>query len=388
MERKLFRERGNWKKRCEDSGFLFHTIEGERYWQEGVAYCFSLQEIDAIDDATLELHSMCISHVEEVVKSGDYEGYSFPDWAKSMIESSWKKKDPHIYGRFDFCFRDNEIKLLEYNADTPTSLLEAAVIQWNWLEDLELPDQFNSIHEKLIERWQRISDRLPLGQKIYLSTIKEAGDEDWGNLSYLAETAVQADKDCSLINLEDIGWQEKGRYHSDIFDNPIVALFKLYPWEWLLQDDIYGNLAKSSTLFLEPAWKMLLSNKALLPLLWKKHPDHPFLLPAYFESENKEVCKKGKWVRKPCLAREGSNISLFENGRSVSLSGSSFVPAYDADYVLQQWCDFPSFDGWHPVIGSWVVGDDTAGIGIREDKGLVTGNSSCFAPHYFEERIR
>jgi glutathionylspermidine synthase len=39
--------------------------------------------------------------------------------------------------------------------------------------------------------------------------------------------------------------------------------------------------------------------------------------------------------------------------------------------------------GSFPVIGSWVIGDAAAGIGIREDDGPITRNSSRFVPHYF-----
>jgi glutathionylspermidine synthase len=36
-----------------------------------------------------------------------------------------------LYGRFDLAYRgDGPPKLLEYNADTPTALFEAAVVQW------------------------------------------------------------------------------------------------------------------------------------------------------------------------------------------------------------------------------------------------------------------
>ena len=45
----------------------------------------------------------------------------------------------------------------------------------------------------------------------------------------------------------------------------------------------------------------------------------------------------------------------------------------------------PDFDGHHPVIGSWVIANQAAGIGIREDTSPITGNNSRFVPHYFIE---
>ena len=59
-------------------------------------------------------------------------------------------------------------------------------------------------------------------------------------------------------------------------------------------------------------------------------------------------------------------------------------PAYAGPAVLQQRFTLPCMDGVHPVLGAWVVGDDPAGMGIREDANPITGNTSNFVPHYFE----
>lgn len=385
MKRMIFDHRQDWRRRCEEAGFRFHTIDENIYWREGAGYKFTSKEIDLIDDATAELHGMCMDLVDEIVKSGDYRGYGFRNEVISLIERSWRAGDPHIYGRFDLAFNEGKIKMLEYNADTPTSLVESSIAQWFWLEDRGLPDQFNSIHEKLIERWRQISPKLPVSNRMYFTTMREAGVEDWSNLGYMASTAVDAGIDSFLIDIEDIGWDESRRTFVDQTNGPIMWCFKLYPWEWMMKDEFGNNIPSSGTKFLEPPWKMLLSNKVLLSLLWQRHENHPLLLPAYLEKDNEAATKIGKWARKPMLAREGANLSLLENGAVKSLTGSIHNPNYDHDYVLQQWVDLPAFDGMNAVIGSWVIGDEPAGIGIREDSNTVTGNASFFVPHYFTE---
>jgi glutathionylspermidine synthase len=385
MQRHSFAPREDWQTRCEEQGFKFHTNDGVPYWQETAGYGFSMDEIDHLEAATAELHAMCMEHVMETIKKGDYSSYGLPDSAPALIERSWREKEPHLYGRFDFAY-NGSVKLLEYNADTPTSLLEAAVIQWTWKEDRGLPDQFNSLHEKLIARWKYFKSLAPAMSHVYFTTMKEAGPEDWGNIAYHTEVAFQAGIDSTLIDLEAIGWDQERLMLIDIDDCPIETCFKLYPWEWMLSDEFADSLPYANTRFIEPAWKMLLSNKALLPLLWQKHKGHPLLLPTHFEGEESRIAtSKGKWIRKPILAREGANVSLIEDGRSVPLSGSNFNPAYDNRYVVQQWQPLPEFAGWHPVIGSWVVGDEPAGMSIREDRGDVTGNMSCFVSHFIEE---
>lgn len=385
MQRRSFAERDNWVERCAGDGFQFPTLNGKQYWRETAGYEFSVDEVDRIEAATLELHSMCLDLVEDIVKSGDYAQYRLPETALPLIERSWQAKELYVYGRFDLIFDGANIKMLEYNADTPTSLLEASVVQWTWKTDHKLPDQFNSIHEKLVERWKLLASTLKPGQRIYFATGSESGLEDWSNVEYLTETAVQAGIECSLIPLSEIGWNTQEQAFVDMKGEPIGTCFKLYPWEWVMSDQFGTHIYHSGTKFIEPAWKMLLSNKAILPLLWKKHSGHPLLLPAYFEGDDSMDLSKGEWIRKPMLSREGANVSLVQNGEIKPLAGSTHHEGYDRNYVLQERCQLPQFDGWYPIIGSWVIGDESAGMGIREDPNPVTGNESYFVPHFFKE---
>ena len=52
-------------------------------------------------------------------------------------------------------------------------------------------------------------------------------------------------------------------------------------------------------------------------------------------------------------------------------------------FVYQGVAPLPDSTADYPVIGSWIVGDEPAGIGIREDDSPITRNSSRFVPHYF-----
>ena len=61
----------------------------------------------------------------------------------------------------------------------------------------------------------------------------------------------------------------------------------------------------------------------------------------------------------------------------------------DRDYshhpmVVQALATLPAFDGFHPVLGAWIVGEACAGLGIREDRGRITRDLSRFKPHYIE----
>jgi glutathionylspermidine synthase len=128
--------------------------------------------------------------------------------------------------------------------------------------------------------------------------------------------------------------------------------------------------------FIEPAWKMALSNKGLLPILWRLFPDHPNLLPAYEFAGPLE----GRYVRKPILSREGNNVLWVEGGVVVEETGGDYG---EEGHIYQAPASLPDFDGKHPVFGVWVVDHEAAGLGIREDNCRITGNLSRFVPHFF-----
>jgi len=366
--------RVDWPRKVEELGFLYHSMDGV-YWDERACYRFSEAEVDTLEAATAELHRLSLEAVARVVQGGDYARFAIPEPFHALIERSWKAGDKSLYGRFDLSWDGNgQPKMLEYNADTPTALLEASVVQWYWLQDvLPRADQFNSLHEKLIERWQAIRAELPAVGALYF-TGDTSSAEDSGNLDYLRDTAVQAGLDARAIDISDIGWN--GARFVDLDERNIGSLFKLYPWEWMVREEFGVNLLKGVMRVIEPPWKMLLSNKAILPLLWEMFPDHPNLLAASFEPGRFAT----DFVKKPIYSREGANVSIRAGGRAIDAPGEYG----EEGFIWQAYHELPEFDGNYAVIGSWIVGEEPAGIGIREDASPITRNSSRFVPHYFE----
>jgi glutathionylspermidine synthase len=374
MERQRIPPRPDWPARVEAVGFDWHTLDGAPYWTEDACYRFTAGEIDQLEAASLELHAMCLAAVERVIADGLYPRLGIAEAFIPYIETTWRRGDPTVLGRFDLAFDGaGPPKLLEYNADTPTALVEAAVVQWYWLRDINPnADQFNSIHETLVEAWGEVAARLAPGALVHFAAVSEAR-EDWGTLDYARDACQQAGLTTARLDVADIGWN--GRRFTDLAERPIQVLVKLYPWEWLVQESFAPFILTDTTAFLEPAWKMILSNKGILPLLWEMFPGHPNLLPAFDRPEP----LAGRYVRKPRLGREGANVTLVTpEGRAAT--GGSYG---DGAAIYQAVAPLPVFDGWHPVIGSWIIGGHAAGIGVREDRSPITHNLSRFAPHYF-----
>jgi len=374
MKRLSIRPRNNWQRAVEQLGFGFHTTNVP-YWDESACYEFTMDEVLYIEKASTELWDLCLGAVQHVMDNNLYHLFAIPEAFIPYIEKTWMEDHPAIYGRFDLCFRDGNLKLLEFNADTPTSLYEAGIVQWFWLQDYDKKkDQFNSVHEKLIAYWKYLKAYLYPGT-LHFACVK-ASLEDLTNTEYMRDCAIQGGLDTRLLFVDDIGWDTAAEVFADMQDQPIKNIFKLYPWEWMVKEEFGANILKdrNRTFWIEPAWKMLLSNKAILPILWQLYPDCPWLLPAFFESG-----KLTDYVQKPILAREGANVKLVRDGNVLQATTGE----YGAEgFIYQQLFTLPDYDGNHPVIGSWIIGQEPAGMGIRESNTLVTDNLSRFIPHY------
>ncbi len=376
MRRIASTPRAHWQRRVEEGGLTWHSGE-QPYWNESAFYEFTAHQVEVLESATNQLQEMTLEAAQYIIDNKLYARMGISENAAPLIERSWVAEPPSLYGRFDLAFDGADPpKLLEYNADTPTSLIEAAVVQWYWIEDtFPKRDQFNSIHDRLIARWKELLPRMP-GRRVDFCSVDDT--EDGMTVTYLQDTAKQAGLEASIFPIDEIGWDGHAFVGPD--DQTLGAVFKLYPWEWMVREEFAKHLAAASTLWIEPPWKMLLSNKGILPVLWEIYPDHPNLLAASFDGPG----PMASWVKKPLLGREGANITLHRPVRDVETDGE-----YGSEgFIYQDLAPLKSFGGFYPVIGSWVIGHQedgaASGIGIRESDIPITTNTSQFVPHLFD----
>jgi glutathionylspermidine synthase len=394
MRRLTVMPRDDWQKRVEKVGLTYHSLaDGTPYWDESAYWEFSSAEIDRLEAATAEIQRLALAAGDVILDQDRLTQMGIPAAAGPAIRAAWNAEPPALYGRLDLAFDGREIKLLEYNADTPTGLVEAAVAQWYWLGDcFPGADQFNSLHEKLIAKWKDLKNYVT--NPVYFA---DAGsEEDRMTVSYLRDTAQQAGLRTQHIAMRNIGWDAKQSRFVDLANGPVHTLFKLYPWEWLLSEPFaqqalstlppqsalqeYGpgkdRRKWGSLLWIEPIWKMLWSNKALLAILWELNPGHELLLPAYLDGAR----ELKSYVRKPLFGREGSGIAVVKGGVCVegNLQGDN-----SSGYVFQAMAAMASAGNNIAVFGSWLVDGEAAGMGVRESKGLITNNFSRFVPHLF-----
>lgn len=379
MRRIAIDPRPEWQTIVQSQGLTYNVgDDGTSYWNESAYYEFTEEEIDDIEEATIELQRCSLLAAQHVIEGNELDNFGIPRSAHAAIRASWESHERSVYGRFDLAIDPNGVpKLLEYNADTPTTLVEAAVVQWYWLKD-RFPDadQFNSLWERLVAVWKSMNEEFTFrDRQLYFASLTNA--EDWMTSTLMRDTAEEAGISTREIPMDAIGWDTMRNVFVDEQNGVIRSMFKLYPWEWMLEDafgrhvlDHYGT-----TQWIEPIWKFVLSSKAILPVMWELFPDHPNLLPAFADGPR----QMNRYVTKPVISREGSNVSIWTPEENFHSSGP-----YDSyPKIFQELCPISAYAGNYPVIGSWVIDGAPGGMGIRESDGLITDNKSRFVPHLF-----
>jgi glutathionylspermidine synthase len=379
--------RPDWQKTVESQGLVYATTTGpdgvvRPYWNERAAYVFDAWEVDHLESVTEDLWSMCRVVIPRIL-AGDYGTFGLSDLAMEACRRSFEADPFSIYGRFDLRYDgEGPAQMYELNGDTPTGLIESSVAQWYWLQDLHPDkDQWNSLHDRLVARWRELGRRHHVLHVAH-SDAEESGEE-WMTAAYMRDTADQAGLTTVGITVEQIGWDEEIGGFVDPDGRPIRDIFKLYPSENMIDEDFAEQfLEYPGTRWIEPLWKVLLSNKALLPALWDQFPGHANLIPAYLDKP--WGMDSTGWIEKPLHGREGDGMRWTVDG----VQHESPAQNYGAEgRIYQQWAPPPNFDGNHPVIGSWVVDGHAAGMGIRESDGPITDYYARFVPHYIDAPV-
>ncbi|KAJ0161827.1 putative acid--amine ligase YgiC [Colletotrichum tanaceti] len=416
MRRIPVKKRPNALRLVQSQGLVFADHAGphesEPYWPDDRYYSFTSEEIKLLERAVKDVFDMCCDAAEYIVHHPDVmKKMAIPEFAFKQIIESWNREPAwgSVYARFDICFgglqhpdpRLRTPKFYEFNADTPLTLLESGCIQWLWLEQTGCGnDQFNNINEYLVEAWKRnltlIDEKLGFKPTVYFATCNsDSSGEDYMNAMVLMDTCRIAGWETKSIYMAEIGISmEDGRFY-DIEGNHIDVIFKLYPWEYMVED-IPGKVcftdmgSSDGTIWIEAPYKMLWSNKALFAVLWSLFKDDErsrWLIPTYFEGDDVPASLT-RFARKPILSREGGGITLEADGRVIQHSAHK---SYGKEgYVVQELALPPEFKdsegrSYYPVVGIWMVDGESAGMGIRESATPITTSFAAFVPHSIED---
>lgn len=363
-----FSERPDWRERMEALGFVYHSYDG-LYWMDRLGVELSEAEHAELGRASLDVHRLGLDIVADACHSGDFAPWALPDIACRLIAESWERRDPALYGRFDFTLDGRgRAKAYEYNADTPTSIMEGGRASGDWARARGLRDA-SSMGEAMPRAFAALRS---LGcEKMAIAGLSSSV-EDTANLFPMVDWAARAGIEASWRPFEDLEHDPNLRVHG--FDGEHFDwIFKLYPWEQLALPGA-EHLLSTRTRFVEPAWKLLLSSKAFMALAWEREPGHPNLLPCYFEGATGPGLEAG-YARKPLYSREGANIQIVDaQGR---ISQSEIGPYGREGHVLQAFCPMRELEpGKLFTLGGWVCGSEFGGAIARFADSQVVTNTS------------
>jgi len=359
--------------------------DGEPWWVTDAAYVIDADASEALLNAATGVQQRCYKAVEELVASGDYAYFGINSRAmQAAIAQSWRAKDAPLYGRMDFTFAaDGTPMLLDYEADSPFGLAEASFVQWEWFESWQSDSgrksdsQENLIYEKLVEHMPKVG--LPSRFAIAcggetLPNGLPADTTERFDAEYLAEVAAESNRSARICSIEQIGWDMEALRFTDDRDEPLEALVKIYPWDWMEEEPNIEVLPRSRTRIYPGAWVRLLADKTMMALLWHMFPNTANLLPTLLDRP-----PQGEMVAKPRRGWDGEHVTL--PGQPIGP-----VPEEEVGPLLYQaHCPLPVFatprGNVHCAASVWMIGGQPAGLSFRESRGPVTGPAARFVPH-------
>ncbi|MEN8727599.1 MAG: glutathionylspermidine synthase family protein [Sulfurovum sp.] len=374
----------------ESLGFVWHTDSDETSYISDELVLISEKEAEAYYEATNTLYDMVVAAAEHVIENNLFHEIGIPFNLVEMIKESWESDVHwHLYGRFDLAggIDGQPIKLLEFNADTPTALFETAIIQWAMLKqnNLEEESQFNALYESLVDNFKRLvtleedvsdfEERYD-GWNFLFSSVRGNSEEE-NTVRLLQHIATEAGFQTEFAYIDDIEFSaEEGIF----YENKNYELwFKLIPWEDIALEEsdlamLLTNIIKNQkAIIFNPAYTLLFQSKGLLKILWDLYPNHPLLLETSFEP-----LKGQKQVKKPVFGREGGSVSILdENANEIETIAGDYD---NHKMVYQAYTELVTDTQKNSYQAGVFYAYEACGLGFRKG-GKILNNMSKFLGH-------
>ena len=374
----------------EEIGFTWHTDPDGSAYVAAELLPVSEAEAEAYYKAANELYNMFIEAGQHVIDNNLFKQLGIPENVIQLIKLSWDDDDWHLYGRFDFAggVDGKPIKLLEFNADTATSLFETSIIQWALLKSNGMDEsaQFNNAFEMIGENFRRLItnddgldkfDEYYNNERILFSSVRDL-PEDEQTTRLLQRIAIEAGFSTDFTYMDETGFlPDEGVFNKD--EDLTNFWFKLWPWEDIAADepellDLLTEIARKRTaVFINPAYTLLFQSKGILKILHELYPDSPYLLAA----DDKPLANV-KQVSKPLFGREGGNVSILDaNGSTLE----SVDGPYDIHPMLyQEYAELATDEQGRSYQAGVFFAWEACGLGFRRGTKILN-DTATFVPH-------
>ena len=376
----------------ESIGFAWHSdIDGSRY-VPGELVEVSSEECERYYEAANELYDMFVAAAQHVIDNNLFHELGIPYNLVNLIKASWENDVHwHLYGRFDFAggIDGKPIKLLEFNADTPTAVFETAILQWAMLKQNGLDEsaQFNDLFDGLVENFKRLltldddtsgfEDMLAQNDFKILFTCLEGSIEDEQTTRLLQAAATHAGYKTRFAYIHEIAFDDENGVFME--GENYEFLFKLIPWESIAIEEgelalrLENIIANQKAIILNPAYTLLFQSKGIMKILWDLYPNHPLLLESSYEPLSNKTC-----VKKPFLAREGANVSVLgANGEILAQNDGEYG---NQKFLYQEYTELPQDAKGQKYQAGVFFAFEGCALGFRKG-GEIIDNYSKFVGH-------
>ena len=375
----------------ESIGFSWHTDSDNSSYVSDEIVIINEEEANAYYEACNELYDMFAEAGQHVIDNDLFHEINIPFNLIEMIKESWENDVHwHLYSRFDLAggIDGKPIKLIEFNADTPTSLFETAIIQWAMLKanGLDEASQFNNLYEALKDNFKRIITLdtdvekfeeyySNLGWKILFSSISNSS-EDINTTKLLEHIASEAGFNTDFEFIENVQFNDDGIFKDE---ESFEFWFKLIPWENIAIEEselaliLTEIIKEKKAIIFNPAYSLMFQSKGFMKILWDLYPNHPLLLETSFEPlDNK------KQVEKRCFGREGANTKIINSDGSIDVETSGDYEGHKAIY--QEYVELPTDDQGKTYQAGVFFAYEACGLGFRRGEKILN-NMSKFVGH-------
>jgi len=373
-------------------GFHWHTDKDETPYIADEVVVVSEDEAEAYYEAVNELYDMFVKAGDYIIENNLFHEVGIPFNLVDAVKKSWENDVHwHIYGRFDLAggVGGAPIKLLEFNADTPTALFETAIVQWAMLKanGLDEAAQFNNVYEAIRDNFNRLIvldgdledfEQYYEGWKILFSAIR-GNIEDENTTKLLQKMADDAGFHTEFAYVDEVEFSdEDGIFYGD---DQYEYWFKLIPWEMIAIEEsdlarILTNIMENQkAIILNPAYTLMFQSKAIMKVLWDLYPNHPLLLETSFEPLGK------KQVQKPFLGREGGSVKILDANGNVLTSAQDDYG--DQPTIYQEFVELPKDSNGRNYQAGVFFAYEGCGLGFRRG-GEILDNMSKFVSHIIE----
>jgi len=374
----------------EEIGLSWHTDDDGTSYIADELVEVSDKEAEAYYTAANELYDMYVEAAEHIIENDLFFDIGIPFNLIEVIKKSWETDVHwHIYGRFDFSGGvDSEpIKLIEFNADTPTGLFETAILQWALLKanNMDEDRQFNNVYEAISENFKRLItlesstenfDENYDGWKILFSAT-EGIDEEEVTTKLLQRMAEDAGFVTDFEFLDKVNFSEDGIFDSE--DNMYEYWFKLYPWEDIGIDEgelsmiLDSIMQNQQAIILNPAYTLLFQSKGMLKVLHELYPDSPYLL-----KTSDRPLDGMAYVEKKMFGREGANTKIVDaTGKVIEENGGEYESHKS---IFQEYVEFVQDSNDLRYQAGVFFAYEACGLSFRRG-GKILDNTSKFVGH-------